>query len=171
MAKPTAKPPGAWIPTRGRVAKIMLWYVGLNTVWILSFSWLLERFVHNHATEDFWELANGFLAVLLTAVFLGLALDRSAREIRRSTEKLEENEARLRVVGDNLPDSYVYEYVHDETGKPCFTYSQAGGNGAGGNFYPDQGLVFLFKRRRCTFVWRRRSGGAAGPAGVGAFST
>ena len=126
MAKPTAKPPGAWIPTRGRVAKIMLWYVGLNTVWILSFSWLLERFVHNHATEDFWELANGFLAVLLTAVFLGLALDRSAREIRRSTEKLEENEARLRVVGDNLPDSYVYEYVHDETGKPCFTYVSAG---------------------------------------------
>ena len=39
---------------------------------------------------------------------------------------LRESELRLRVLSDNLPDSAVFQYVHDATGIPRFLYVSAG---------------------------------------------
>lgn len=106
--------------------KIVVWYVGLNVAWILFFNWLLQHFVLGHEARGWWNLINGFLAVLLTAFFLIFALNRYVREIRRAAASLEDNQARLRAVGDNLPDGYVYQFVTDPLGKPGYTYVSAG---------------------------------------------
>ena len=39
---------------------------------------------------------------------------------------LRESEERLRRLGDNLPESYVYQYTHDADGTPRFLYVSAG---------------------------------------------
>ncbi len=39
---------------------------------------------------------------------------------------MQESESKLHAVGDNLPDSFVYQYTKDETGAPQFTYLSAG---------------------------------------------
>jgi PAS domain S-box-containing protein len=48
----------------------------------------------------------------------------AAREEAEST--LRESEERLRLLGDNLPDSYVYQYLHEADGTPRFLYISAG---------------------------------------------
>ncbi len=52
----------------------------------------------------------------VTALLLGLALDRYFTRIRLAAQRLQESETRLHVVGDNLPDSYVYQYTHGRRG-------------------------------------------------------
>jgi PAS domain S-box-containing protein len=103
-----------------------LWYAVLNLAWLLVFNWVVHHFVQSHEVEDFWEAVNGLTATLVTAVFLGWALNRYVQEIRRAAGKLAENEACLRLVGDNLPDSYVYQFEQDAGGNPRFTYVSAG---------------------------------------------
>ena len=39
---------------------------------------------------------------------------------------LQESEERMRLLGDNLPDSYVYQYIHDADGTSRFLYLSAG---------------------------------------------
>lgn len=41
-------------------------------------------------------------------------------------ERLKESEAKLRAIGDNLPDGYVYQYAYDPEGQPRFLYVSAG---------------------------------------------
>ena len=41
-------------------------------------------------------------------------------------ERLRQNEAMLRAMGDNLPDSFVYRYRRDQAGKPQYLYISAG---------------------------------------------
>jgi len=47
-------------------------------------------------------------------------------QIKRKEEALRESEERLRLMGDNLPDSAVYQYTYDETGQVRFLYFSAG---------------------------------------------
>jgi two-component system cell cycle sensor histidine kinase/response regulator CckA len=46
--------------------------------------------------------------------------------VAERTSELRENEQRLRVLGDNLPDSTVYQYVHELDGTQRFLYCSAG---------------------------------------------
>jgi len=41
-------------------------------------------------------------------------------------ERLKESEAKLRAIGDNLPDGYVYQYTRGTDGSPRFLYVSAG---------------------------------------------
>ncbi len=41
-------------------------------------------------------------------------------------DRIRQSEARLRAVGDNLPDSSVFQYARDASGTPCFHYLSAG---------------------------------------------
>lgn len=50
--------------------------------------------------------------------------DVSARRI--AEDALRESEERLRRIGDNLPDSFIYQYTHDADGTPRFLYVSAG---------------------------------------------
>ncbi|HVK99125.1 MAG TPA: EAL domain-containing protein, partial [Dongiaceae bacterium] len=55
---------------------------------------------------------------------MGIARDITARHEMETA--LKESEARLRLIGDNLPDGYVYQYVRDRDNKPYFLYLSAG---------------------------------------------
>ncbi len=44
----------------------------------------------------------------------------------RLAAKLQESEAQLRSIGDNLPDSYIYRYTRDADGQPRFLFVSAG---------------------------------------------
>lgn len=50
--------------------------------------------------------------------------DATAR--RMAEDALRESEQRIRRLGDNLPDSFIYQYTHDADGSPRFLYVSAG---------------------------------------------
>jgi PAS domain S-box-containing protein len=58
-------------------------------------------------------------------------------ERKRAEETLRENEEKLRLLGDNLPDSAVYQYVHEPDGSVRFLYFSAGIERLNGVSIPD----------------------------------
>ncbi len=62
--------------------------------------------------------------LLLSGICLGVYL--AGRHERVAVEALRESEERLRLVGDNLPDGYVFQYVREADGSPRFTHISAG---------------------------------------------
>ena len=46
--------------------------------------------------------------------------------LQENAQHLRQSEERLRSLGDNLPDSYVYQYKHEADGAPRFLYLSAG---------------------------------------------
>ena len=124
---PEPNPPSSrWMPTGGKALRIALWYAAIATLWIACSGWALHYLVRDEATATVLENLKGWCFVLVTALLLGLTLERYFREIRRSASLLQEHSERLRVVGDNLPDSYVYQYTLDPDDTPQFTYVSAG---------------------------------------------
>jgi PAS domain S-box-containing protein len=108
-----------------QVFQMVAWFVGLNTVWVLSICWLLKRVVSDPQAryEDFVFVA--FLTIQVNAILGGLVLNRSVQVIRRVFAERDENEARFRNVVDDLPASYVYQFVRDAKGIPQFKYLSA----------------------------------------------
>ena len=115
-----------WIPTSATAVKITLWYASVGALWILCSGWVLHHFVQDAFLAEVLEDIKGWLYVGVTALLLCLVLDRYFRVIRRSARQLQENEARLHLLSDNLPDSYVYQFTRDADGTPRFTYISAG---------------------------------------------
>ncbi len=115
-----------WLPTRAQATRIALTYGALGALWILCSGWVLHYFVSEGPLAAMLEQVKGWFYVSVTALLLGFWLDRYFARIRSSAERLQESESKLHAVGDNLPDSYVYQYTKDETGAPQFTYLSAG---------------------------------------------
>ena len=114
------------MPTRAKAVKIALWYLGVSVVWIFVTGWLLHHAVTDAARAAWWENVKGWVFVGATAVVLGVALDRYFRAIRRFASQWQQEEARLRLIGDNLPEGYVFQYTRDAGGQPRFSYISAG---------------------------------------------
>ena len=113
-------------PTRGQALKIAAWYAVLSMVWIAVSGRMLHQFVHDSAQATLLEDVKGWWFVSVTAVLLWLMLDRQFRKIRLWAQRIQASEATLLLVGDNLPDSYVYQYGREEGRGPCFTHVSAG---------------------------------------------
>jgi PAS domain S-box-containing protein len=106
--------------------KIALGYALLGALWIFCSGWLLHFLVKDAAIAAHLENVKGWFFIGVTALLLGLALDRYFRRIQQAAQQLGESETRLHLLGDNLPDSYVYQYVQEPDGTPRFTYVSAG---------------------------------------------
>ncbi len=114
------------VPSRSAAVRIALVYAVISALWIVSSGWVLHHFVH----DDFWgawlENLKGFFYILVTALLLGVALDRYFCSVQRSARQVQDSDAQLRLVGDNLPGSYVYQYTRDLNGQPHFLHISAG---------------------------------------------
>ncbi|MDW7645994.1 MAG: EAL domain-containing protein [Desulfuromonadales bacterium] len=74
----------------------------------------------------------GLMFSLLLSYLTKLLVESKNHEARleglvvERTAKIREGEERLRLLEDNLPDSYVFQYLHEEDGTPRFLYLSAG---------------------------------------------
>ncbi|HEX7653231.1 MAG TPA: PAS domain S-box protein, partial [Verrucomicrobiae bacterium] len=69
------------------------------------------------------------LTILVAALILGAlctVIVIAGRQHRQAATLLEAREAQLRLVGDHLPNGYIYRYVRGPSGEPEFTYISAG---------------------------------------------
>ena len=55
-----------------------------------------------------------------------VAISRDITESKRIAAQLAENEAQLRALGNNLPNGYIYQYFHDQSGQSGFVFISAG---------------------------------------------
>jgi PAS domain S-box-containing protein len=74
-----------------------------------------------HAGFDQWVEVRVFPTPDGVSVFYKDVSDKVKAE-----EALRESEERLRLLGDNLPESAVYQYTHEPDGSPCFLHFSAG---------------------------------------------
>lgn len=80
----------------------------------------------------YFKGALGLLISLLLAWLTKLLVESRAHEaglenlVAERTAEIQENEERLRLLEDNLPDSYVFQYLHQHDGTPQFLYLSAG---------------------------------------------
>jgi PAS domain S-box-containing protein len=113
-------------PTRRQALAAGAWYFAIAAAWMVLFEKLRDEWVLDPRWGHALESAGDWVLVGTTAVALAVALDRYFAASRRSGERLHESERRLLALGDNLPDSYVFQYVRDRQGIPAFTYVSAG---------------------------------------------
>ena len=101
-------------------------YALLASLYVLGTGWLLHRFIKDPVAAVPWENAKGMMFVALTATYLAVVLARWLHRFRKIIQERNDIEAQLRLVGDNLPDSYVYQ-CSMIPGKPLvFEYISAG---------------------------------------------
>ncbi|HEY3322025.1 MAG TPA: PAS domain S-box protein [Planctomycetota bacterium] len=81
-------------------------------------------------TNESLLLLNSFLGVtIICALFFAGIIEerrRSNEDLYTLNRALRISEERLRLLGDNLPDSYVYQYTSKPDGTPQFLYLSAG---------------------------------------------
>jgi PAS domain S-box-containing protein len=114
------------IPTVRTAIKITLVYAVVSTLWILCSGWVVHHFVRDLEWVAWLEDIKGWFFVLVTAGLLGVVLLRSFRTIERSAQALADSDTQVRLISDNLADSYVFQYGLDAAGKPYFTHVSAG---------------------------------------------
>jgi PAS domain S-box-containing protein len=114
------------MPTRAKAVRIALGYLCLSCLWIFCSGWLLHHFVRDAAAAAFLENVKGWFFVSVTALLLGWVLNRLFREIRAAGEEAQKEAGRVRLLEDNLPDSFIFQYTINRQGLPHFTHVSAG---------------------------------------------
>jgi PAS domain S-box-containing protein len=82
--------------------------------------------ISSHLPDAFDEHEIKLLSELADDLASGVAALRARQQQALAETALRESEARLRSLGDNLPNSYVYVYTFDPDGVPRFLYLSAG---------------------------------------------
>jgi PAS domain S-box-containing protein len=108
------------------ILHVVITYVVGSSLWILFSDQLVASITSDPATIAKLSTYKGWVFVLVTGVLLAwiLKLDLKAKNTTRAA--LLESEERVRLLGDNLPDSYVFQYMRDAAGVPRFLYLSAG---------------------------------------------
>jgi PAS domain S-box-containing protein len=121
---------GSFVTMNSPVAKAILWivlpYVLFAGLWILLSDRLLEILPLDAGARTQWSIYKGWAFVLVTALLLSLLLRAESQARARDQVPLRQSEERLRLLGDNLPDSYVYQYTREADGSSRFLYLSAG---------------------------------------------
>lgn len=82
--------------------------------------------IHSERTGDFDSEEIHLLSELADDLTYGLEALRTRTQQRQAEAELRESEERLRLLGDNLPDSYVFQYTQETNGTARFLYLSAG---------------------------------------------
>jgi len=106
--------------------RIILPYVALAGLWILLSDRVLELLTQDIATQTQWSIYKGLAFVLVTALLLAALLRAELKNRSKSQEALSQSEERLRLLGNNLPDSYVYQCTQEADGTFRFIYLSSG---------------------------------------------
>ncbi|MBF0543212.1 MAG: PAS domain S-box protein [Candidatus Riflebacteria bacterium] len=108
------------------ILKIVLPYFVISGLWILLSDKLLEFLQLDAATQTQLSIYKGFAFVVVTASLLTMLLRWQLKILAQSQSTLQESEERLRLLGDNLPESYVFQYTLNPDGSIRFLYLSAG---------------------------------------------
>ncbi|NTU54015.1 MAG: PAS domain S-box protein [Chlorobiaceae bacterium] len=100
-------------PTRSAALKIATVYAFVGALWILSSGWLLHHFVHDEVLAATLENVKGWFYVLVTAMLLGLWLNRYFSQIRKTTELLQKSETRFATIFKDSPIAIVISRLRD----------------------------------------------------------
>ena len=112
--------------TPNRPGKAVVSIVLPFTLFVASWTWL-HRLVGDHAGGYFSEPAyQDIIFVIASAALITFLVNRAWRRHANEQLALHENIERLRLLVDNLPDSYVYQYTQLADGTPKFLYVSAG---------------------------------------------
>ncbi|NLV24326.1 MAG: GAF domain-containing protein [Deltaproteobacteria bacterium] len=107
-------------------ARIVCCYIVAAGLWIILSDWLLNLLALDPATHTRWSVYKGWAFVLVTALLLAIELHAELAAREKSLAAKARSEEQLRLLGDNLPDSYVYQCVKNAEGYPHFLYLSSG---------------------------------------------
>lgn len=88
--------PDSLVPSRQHAVQIALGYALVGSLWILGSGWLLHQLVRDRDLEVRLEIYKGWVYVAVTALLLGVVLNRYFRALRESNARLRESEERYR---------------------------------------------------------------------------
>lgn len=108
------------------ILRIVLPYLLFGGLWIFLSDHLLHALPLDAAMHAQIAMYKGWAFVVVTAILLGMMLHRelAAQEKVRAAQR--QSEEQLRLLGDNLPDSFVYQFTRDSDGLPRFLYLSSG---------------------------------------------
>lgn len=113
-------------PVTKTILRIVLPYALFASMWILLSDQWLAVFPLDPQTRLHWSLYKGWAFILVTALLLVVLLRSQLQARETDRRRLAESDERLRLLGDNLPDSYVYQYTFKPDGTPQFLHLSAG---------------------------------------------
>jgi PAS domain S-box-containing protein len=116
----------AWGTHWRSVFRVVAAYAVIASLWILLSDRLLYLIQPDPQLAMRWAIYKGWGFVVVTATILGFMLLAEGRALAHSHEEVRLAEERLRLLGDNLPDTYVFQSVEDAGGRNTLTYLSAG---------------------------------------------
>lgn len=108
------------------ILRIVLVYAVFASLWILLSDRLLAMLPLDAEAWMRWSMYKGWGFVAVSAALLTVLLHSHQRRQEDITNRLAESEERFRLVCNNLPDSYVYQFTLDQDGSPRFLFLSEG---------------------------------------------
>ncbi len=106
--------------------KITLIYLIVAGAWILFSDAWAHRLTADVQKLEYLSIFKGWVFVAITGLMLFGLIQGWFSRIRKSEAELRLREEQLRLLGNHLPDSYVYQYVREGDGTVRFNYLSSG---------------------------------------------